>query len=184
LATASQPEARGHGEGRDYPCRGEGSAGMDLTGLMLEPTVVKAFQWIDTHVDRIVEETIRICEIPAPTFEEGGPGGLREGAVRSAGPPERGHRRSGKCPGQAPGHWERPGDSRRGPPGHGVPQGDRRPGETRRGSALGPGDRGQQRGRGVSPGHGGGPGRRRRPDRRRSLPDLQYGRRRAWRPRA
>jgi tripeptide aminopeptidase len=43
---------------------------MDLTGLMLEPTVVKAFQWIDTHVDRIVEEAIRICEIPAPTFEE------------------------------------------------------------------------------------------------------------------
>ena len=43
---------------------------MDLTGLMLEPTVVKAFQWIDAHVDRIVEEAIRICEIPAPTFEE------------------------------------------------------------------------------------------------------------------
>ena len=36
---------------------------MDLTGLMLEPTVVKAFQWIDAHVDRIVEEAIRICEI-------------------------------------------------------------------------------------------------------------------------
>ena len=43
---------------------------MDPTGLMLEPTVVTAFQWIDTHVDRIVEEAIRICEIPAPTFEE------------------------------------------------------------------------------------------------------------------
>jgi len=45
-------------------------AGTDLTGLMLEPTVVKAFQWIDTHVDRMVEEAVQICEIPAPTLEE------------------------------------------------------------------------------------------------------------------
>ena len=43
---------------------------MDLTGLTLEPAVVKALRWIDTHVEPIVEEAIRICEIPAPTFEE------------------------------------------------------------------------------------------------------------------
>jgi acetylornithine deacetylase/succinyl-diaminopimelate desuccinylase-like protein len=43
---------------------------MDVSGLMSEPTVAKAIQWVETHIDRVVEETIRICEIPAPTFEE------------------------------------------------------------------------------------------------------------------
>ncbi len=30
-----------------------------------------ALAWVDAHVSQVVEETIRICEIPAPTFEEG-----------------------------------------------------------------------------------------------------------------
>jgi acetylornithine deacetylase/succinyl-diaminopimelate desuccinylase-like protein len=37
---------------------------------MAEPTVAKALGWVEAHVDQIVEEAIRICEIPAPTFEE------------------------------------------------------------------------------------------------------------------
>jgi acetylornithine deacetylase/succinyl-diaminopimelate desuccinylase-like protein len=37
---------------------------------MGEPTVAKALGWVEAHVDQIVEEAIRICEIPAPTFEE------------------------------------------------------------------------------------------------------------------
>jgi tripeptide aminopeptidase len=44
---------------------------VDLTGLMREPTVAKALQWVETHGGQVVEEAIRICEIPAPTFEEG-----------------------------------------------------------------------------------------------------------------
>ncbi len=43
---------------------------MDLTALTREPTVAKAFRWVETHADQVVEEAIRICEIPAPTFEE------------------------------------------------------------------------------------------------------------------
>lgn len=43
---------------------------VDVIGLMREPTVAKALGWVEAHVDQIVEETIRICEIPSPTFEE------------------------------------------------------------------------------------------------------------------
>jgi acetylornithine deacetylase/succinyl-diaminopimelate desuccinylase-like protein len=41
-----------------------------MTGLMREPAVANALQWAETHAARVVEEAIRICEIPAPTFEE------------------------------------------------------------------------------------------------------------------
>jgi acetylornithine deacetylase/succinyl-diaminopimelate desuccinylase-like protein len=44
---------------------------MDVTALMREPAVGRALAWVEAHAGRIVEEAIRICEIPAPTFEEG-----------------------------------------------------------------------------------------------------------------
>lgn len=44
---------------------------MDVTALMRDATVAKALAWVDAHAARVVEEAIRICEIPAPTFEEG-----------------------------------------------------------------------------------------------------------------
>jgi tripeptide aminopeptidase len=43
---------------------------LDLSGLMRESTVANALRWAETHVDQVVDEAIRICEIPAPTFEE------------------------------------------------------------------------------------------------------------------
>lgn len=44
---------------------------MDISGLMREPAVAKALAWTDAHAAEITEEAVRICEIPAPTFEEG-----------------------------------------------------------------------------------------------------------------
>lgn len=43
---------------------------MDMIDLMRQPTVAEALRWVDAHVDQVVEEAVRICEIPAPTFEE------------------------------------------------------------------------------------------------------------------
>jgi acetylornithine deacetylase/succinyl-diaminopimelate desuccinylase-like protein len=44
---------------------------MNLVALMQEPAVAKALAWVDAHQGQIVEEAIRICEIPAPTLDEG-----------------------------------------------------------------------------------------------------------------
>jgi tripeptide aminopeptidase len=44
---------------------------MDVTALMHEDIVARALAWVDTHATQIAEEAIRICQIPAPTFDEG-----------------------------------------------------------------------------------------------------------------
>lgn len=44
---------------------------MDVTRLMQDPTMTAALAWVDAHAGQVVEEAIRVCEIPAPTFEEG-----------------------------------------------------------------------------------------------------------------
>jgi acetylornithine deacetylase/succinyl-diaminopimelate desuccinylase-like protein len=44
---------------------------MDIPALMKESAIDKALAWIDSHAGQIVEEAIRICEIEAPTFDEG-----------------------------------------------------------------------------------------------------------------
>jgi len=44
---------------------------MDVSGLMQDATVAKALAWVDAHAGQIADEAIRICEIPAPTFDEG-----------------------------------------------------------------------------------------------------------------
>ena len=44
---------------------------MDVTSVMHDPSVAKALAWVDAHASQVVEEAIRICEIPSPTFEEG-----------------------------------------------------------------------------------------------------------------
>ncbi|MFB3816342.1 MAG: M20/M25/M40 family metallo-hydrolase [Candidatus Methylomirabilales bacterium] len=41
-----------------------------LPALMREPAVAQALAWVDAHVPQVVDEAIRICEIPAPTFAE------------------------------------------------------------------------------------------------------------------
>jgi tripeptide aminopeptidase len=44
---------------------------MDVPALMRDPAVTKALAWIDANTGKVIEEAIRVCEIPAPTFEEG-----------------------------------------------------------------------------------------------------------------
>ena len=44
---------------------------MDVSALMKEAAVAKALVWVDAHLAEVVEEAVRICEIPAPTFDEG-----------------------------------------------------------------------------------------------------------------
>lgn len=42
----------------------------DVSGLMRDPAVAAALAWVDAHAAQVVEEAVRVCEIPAPTFEE------------------------------------------------------------------------------------------------------------------
>jgi acetylornithine deacetylase/succinyl-diaminopimelate desuccinylase-like protein len=44
---------------------------MDVTALMQEPAVAKALAWVDSHTDQVLEEAVRICQIAAPTMDEG-----------------------------------------------------------------------------------------------------------------
>lgn len=44
---------------------------MDVTSVMNDASVTEALAWVDAHASQVAEEAIRICEIPAPTFEEG-----------------------------------------------------------------------------------------------------------------
>jgi len=44
---------------------------MNVGTLMAQPEIGKALPWSDTHADDVAAEAIRICEIPAPAFEEG-----------------------------------------------------------------------------------------------------------------
>jgi tripeptide aminopeptidase len=43
---------------------------MDVTALMGEPGVADALQRLEAGADRILEEAVRICQIPSPTFDE------------------------------------------------------------------------------------------------------------------
>jgi tripeptide aminopeptidase len=43
---------------------------MEIAALMRDPAMETAFAWIEAHAAQVVEDAIRICEIPAPTFEE------------------------------------------------------------------------------------------------------------------
>jgi acetylornithine deacetylase/succinyl-diaminopimelate desuccinylase-like protein len=44
---------------------------MDVSGLMQDAAVAEALAWVDAHAGQVADEAIRICEIPAPTFDEG-----------------------------------------------------------------------------------------------------------------
>ena len=44
---------------------------MDVTALMREPGVARAIQHLEAGADRVLEEAVRICQIPSPTFDEG-----------------------------------------------------------------------------------------------------------------
>jgi len=58
----------------------ETMAGVTVEELMREPEVAKALAWIDSRRGAIIEEATRICEIPAPPFEEAARGAyVRQG---------------------------------------------------------------------------------------------------------
>jgi tripeptide aminopeptidase len=42
----------------------------DVVSLMRDPGVATALAWVDAHTGKVVEEAIRVCEIPSPTFDE------------------------------------------------------------------------------------------------------------------
>lgn len=42
----------------------------DIQTLLNRPEIQEAFNFIDSHIDEITSEQIRICEIPAPPFRE------------------------------------------------------------------------------------------------------------------
>jgi acetylornithine deacetylase/succinyl-diaminopimelate desuccinylase-like protein len=44
---------------------------IDVTALMREPGVANALGRVEAGTDRILEEAVRICQIPSPTFDEG-----------------------------------------------------------------------------------------------------------------
>ena len=44
---------------------------MDVTALMREPGVARALQQLEAGADGVLEEAVRICQIPSPTFDEG-----------------------------------------------------------------------------------------------------------------
>jgi len=44
---------------------------MDVTALLGEPGVARAIERAVAGADRILEEAVRICQIPSPTFDEG-----------------------------------------------------------------------------------------------------------------
>src|SRR5512141_1754142 len=43
---------------------------VDILGLMRQPVIGAALRWVDEHAGQVVEDAVRICRIPAPTFEE------------------------------------------------------------------------------------------------------------------
>src|SRR5512136_1609002 len=46
-------------------------AAMDVTALMRGPGVAIAVERVEAGAERILEEAVRICQIPSPTFDEG-----------------------------------------------------------------------------------------------------------------
>ena len=68
---------------------------MEVTAVMRNAAVARALAWVDAHATQVAEEAVRICEIPAPTFEEGeraayvqgrfGELGLRDVTIDAAG---------------------------------------------------------------------------------------------------
>ncbi len=42
----------------------------DVVALMRDPDVAKALAWVESNAAAVIEDAIRVCEIPAPTFDE------------------------------------------------------------------------------------------------------------------
>lgn len=42
----------------------------DVVSLMRDPAVATALAWVDANTGKVIEEAVRVCEIPSPTFDE------------------------------------------------------------------------------------------------------------------
>jgi tripeptide aminopeptidase len=42
----------------------------DVVSLMRDPAVAMALAWADANTGKVIEEAVRVCEIPSPTFDE------------------------------------------------------------------------------------------------------------------
>jgi len=82
---------------------------MDVTVVMQEPAVAKALAWVDAHAGQIVDEAIRICEIPAPTFDEGERAKYMRGRFEALGLKDPAIDAAGNVRGRRPGAGSGPG---------------------------------------------------------------------------
>jgi acetylornithine deacetylase/succinyl-diaminopimelate desuccinylase-like protein len=81
----------------------------DVAGLMRDPAVAKALAWIDAGTGKVIEEAIRICEIPAPTFEEAERAAYVQGRFAELGLADVTIDRAGNVRGRRPGVGGAPG---------------------------------------------------------------------------
>jgi len=82
---------------------------MNVSSLMKDPAIAKAFAWVDTNAGRIAEEAIRICEIEAPTFDEGDRAAYVRGRFEALGLQEVRIDAAGNVRGRRPGTGGGPG---------------------------------------------------------------------------
>lgn len=82
---------------------------MEISSLMQEPAVARALAWVESRTAQVAEEAIRICEIPAPTFEEGERAAYVRGRFEALGLVEVGIDPAGNVRGRRPGAGGGPG---------------------------------------------------------------------------
>jgi acetylornithine deacetylase/succinyl-diaminopimelate desuccinylase-like protein len=82
---------------------------MDITVLMRDAAVAKALAWVETHAAQVAEEAVRICEIPAPTFDEGARAKYVRGRFEALGLKEVTIDAAGNVRGRRPGSGAGPG---------------------------------------------------------------------------
>lgn len=82
---------------------------MDVTWLLQDAAVVRALAWVDAHAGEIVEEAVRICEVPAPTFDETERAEYVRGRFEALGLKDVGIDAAGNVRGRRPGRGAGPG---------------------------------------------------------------------------
>jgi len=82
---------------------------MDIRALMQEPPVAAALDWVEAHLEPVIEEAIRICRIPAPTFDEGERAAYVRGRYEALGLSDVAIDAAGNARGRRPGGGSGPG---------------------------------------------------------------------------
>ncbi len=81
----------------------------DVADLMRDPAVARALAWVDAGAGKVIEEAIRICQIPAPTFEEAERAAYVQGRFAKLGLADVTIDRAGNVRGRRPGAGAGPG---------------------------------------------------------------------------